>query len=318
MELTKQTDRKKRRREEDGPTSEIDRVKEKLPAWKMRKSIKPAVVDKQYPLRYESDKRHKQKESLNSYAEGIASYPAMPPMPPPQPRPPMSMYPHPSYYSGPIYHAPPQFQPYSPVVESPGYQYSMYQSFGYQSADPRMKGYTPPPGSKQEKKFQSLGPFDDGMSRISSTYPEELLPEYQMRMRARGDTKAMMHHVPPHSRRAMHGLSSKSIDKPFNCEYCAKDFSCRSSLRRHMRLHTGKNLYYCDTCGKGFSDKGTRDSHCRTHTGEKPFKCEKCDRRFAQKGNLNRHKKVHTKYRGQPKYPTPVGFVPHQVIPPRY
>mmetsp|Transcript_25995 Transcript_25995/g.36007 ORF Transcript_25995/g.36007 Transcript_25995/m.36007 type:complete len:383 (+) Transcript_25995:221-1369(+) len=53
------------------------------------------------------------------------------------------------------------------------------------------------------------------------------------------------------------------------CTICNKTFSCPSSLRRHMRLHTGRNLFHCDKCGRGFSDRGTLKSHSRTHTGEK-------------------------------------------------
>jgi len=55
---------------------------------------------------------------------------------------------------------------------------------------------------------------------------------------------------------------SRSLSKPstteslpFCCKYCNKALSCKSSLRRHMKLHTRRNLFYCDTCGR------VRDSH---------------------------------------------------------
>lgn len=70
---------------------------------------------------------------------------------------------------------------------------------------------------------------------------------------------------------------------------CGKQYSFKSSLRRHMRIHTGDNLESCPYCGKKLCDKATLKSHIRMHTGERPFKCPHCERTFSQRGNMNRH-----------------------------
>jgi len=79
--------------------------------------------------------------------------------------------------------------------------------------------------------------------------------------------------------------------KPFSCPYegCNKKYYFKSSLRRHKRIHTGKDMIPCPYCNASICDQTTLKAHMRIHTGERPFECPFCSKTFSQKGNMNRH-----------------------------
>ncbi|XP_073450661.1 uncharacterized protein [Aquarana catesbeiana] len=84
----------------------------------------------------------------------------------------------------------------------------------------------------------------------------------------------------------------------FPCEECGKCFLMKDRLTAHMKIHTGEHLHTCAECGKGFSIKGNLNKHMKIHTGEKPFSCPECGKSFTQKGELDIHMSSHTgKYR---------------------
>jgi uncharacterized Zn-finger protein len=67
-------------------------------------------------------------------------------------------------------------------------------------------------------------------------------------------------------------------------------------LKDHIEIqHKKIKKYICDICNKKFGRISTLKAHIKTHTGEKNFKCklEGCNKYFAEKGNMEIHYKRH-------------------------
>lgn len=81
--------------------------------------------------------------------------------------------------------------------------------------------------------------------------------------------------------------------RPFECLLCVKRFTLRSSLRKHLYIHSGVKPFQCDICYRTFNRRSNLTKHTRTHTGEKLYECEVCGRRFSETGTLKRHHSTH-------------------------
>uniref|UniRef100_A0A3Q1FU65 Si:dkey-210j14.4 n=1 Tax=Acanthochromis polyacanthus TaxID=80966 RepID=A0A3Q1FU65_9TELE len=84
-----------------------------------------------------------------------------------------------------------------------------------------------------------------------------------------------------------------SGEKPFSCTVCGKRFAQKTYLKLHQRVHSGEKPYSCSDCGKSFSQKSSLNIHLRTHTGEKPYSCVDCGKCYAYKYGLNHHQCFH-------------------------
>ncbi|XP_057700977.1 zinc finger and BTB domain-containing protein 40 isoform X1 [Corythoichthys intestinalis] len=84
-------------------------------------------------------------------------------------------------------------------------------------------------------------------------------------------------------------------EKPYACETCGAKFPATSSLKNHMRLHTGEKPYQCKHCDMSFAVAAALAYHTKKkHSEGKMYVCQYCKAVFAQSIELTRHVRTHT------------------------
>ena len=82
------------------------------------------------------------------------------------------------------------------------------------------------------------------------------------------------------------------VEKPYQCEYCAKCFVEEVKLTTHKKLHEAYSLLQCEFCKKSFTTKRKFEAHMKTHAKVDLYQCEFCKKSFTMKLMFKAHMKI--------------------------
>ena len=78
-------------------------------------------------------------------------------------------------------------------------------------------------------------------------------------------------------------------EKSNKCNQCNYASSSKSSLKSHLKMHSGEKSNKCNQCNFASSRAGHLMRHLKIHRGEKPNNCNQCNYACSQASTLRRH-----------------------------
>uniref|UniRef100_A0A8D3A978 Zinc finger and BTB domain-containing protein 41 n=1 Tax=Scophthalmus maximus TaxID=52904 RepID=A0A8D3A978_SCOMX len=82
--------------------------------------------------------------------------------------------------------------------------------------------------------------------------------------------------------------------KKWTCFICGKSVRERTTLREHMRIHSGEKPHLCSICGQSFRHGSSYRLHLRVHHDDKRYECDQCGKTFIRHDHLTKHQKIHS------------------------
>ena len=78
-------------------------------------------------------------------------------------------------------------------------------------------------------------------------------------------------------------------EKSYKCNQCEYASSVKSSLRRHLKTHSGEKSNKCSQCDYASSRADALRAHLKTHQ-----KCNQCDYACSDPSSLSQHLTIHS------------------------
>lgn len=93
-----------------------------------------------------------------------------------------------------------------------------------------------------------------------------------------------------------HILSVHTMNVPFKCKRCKREFQQQCELQNHMQTHSGRKVYQCEYCEYSTTDASGFKRHVISiHTKDYPHCCEHCKKGFRRPSEKNQHIMRHHK-----------------------
>ncbi|XP_011561571.3 zinc finger protein 34 isoform X1 [Plutella xylostella] len=180
------------------------------------------------------------------------------------------------------------------------------------NTSPKKKKSHPSSSSDQSIDNNNTGGISDQNKSESESSPGSS-PKKEKQKKGKQNTKPKKAKKITNISKKLHDDSSKKISKLkqvtlsngvvlrlslYQCDYCQKTFTNKSSLRRHIYMHMDIKPYGCMHCSKRFRQRCNLQVHqTRRHVDKYPqkFMCNQCDKPFLLKENLLLHLTSHVK-----------------------
>ncbi|XP_058830397.1 gastrula zinc finger protein XlCGF8.2DB-like isoform X2 [Topomyia yanbarensis] len=96
------------------------------------------------------------------------------------------------------------------------------------------------------------------------------------------------------SQNDVNNLETASSIRPYECQFCGKQFVYKKNLNEHARIHSGERPFSCDICGMTFARYDSRMNHLSKHSGDYRYTCDVCGKGFNTGSSMTQHRRYHT------------------------